>query len=104
MFLTLKAPGFFSGYGATAIRDAPYAGLYVLIYEKCKASFAATMFPQTPLKSGYSAGINLASGVLAGGIATFLTNPFDVIKTRIQVKPKVYRNLIAASAKMAKVY
>ena len=25
--------GFFAGYGATAIRDAPYAGLYVLFYE-----------------------------------------------------------------------
>jgi len=28
--------GFFSGFGATAIRDAPYAGLYVLFYEQLK--------------------------------------------------------------------
>jgi solute carrier family 25 protein 38 len=28
--------GFFSGFGATAIRDAPYAGLHVLFYEQLK--------------------------------------------------------------------
>ena len=28
--------GFFAGYGATAIRDAPYAGIYVVFYERCK--------------------------------------------------------------------
>lgn len=28
--------GFFAGFGATAIRDAPYAGLYVVFYEQGK--------------------------------------------------------------------
>lgn len=29
--------GLFQGFTATAIRDAPYAGLYVLFYEESKA-------------------------------------------------------------------
>ena len=28
--------GFFYGYGTTALRDAPYAGFYVLFFEQCK--------------------------------------------------------------------
>lgn len=29
--------GFFSGFGATALRDAPYAGIQVALYESTKA-------------------------------------------------------------------
>ena len=29
--------GFFSGFGATALRDAPYAGIQVAVYEGTKA-------------------------------------------------------------------
>jgi len=36
IFKTEGLKGFFSGFGATAIRDAPYAGLYVLFYEQLK--------------------------------------------------------------------
>lgn len=28
--------GLFQGFTATAVRDAPYAGIYVVFYEKCK--------------------------------------------------------------------
>jgi solute carrier family 25, member 38 len=33
IYSTEGLKGFFSGFGATAVRDAPYAGLYVLFYE-----------------------------------------------------------------------
>ena len=29
--------GFFSGFGATALRDAPYAGIHLALYEATKA-------------------------------------------------------------------
>ncbi|KAI5293765.1 hypothetical protein KEM52_005246 [Ascosphaera acerosa] len=32
--------GLFAGFGATAVRDAPYAGLYVAFYEQLKKSLA----------------------------------------------------------------
>lgn len=114
IFLTEGLRGFFSGFGATAIRDAPYAGLYVLFYEQLKkrlshivhtdsSTSTATSSISTPLatmKLSTSASINFASGVLAAGLATAITNPFDAIKTRIQLQPKKYTNLVMAGRKM----
>lgn len=93
--------GFFAGFGATAVRDAPYAGLYVLFYESAKGYLA-------PLSStgGFgrntntSAAQNFVSGVLAAGAATAITNPFDAIKTRLQLEPTLYRNMAFAARKM----
>jgi solute carrier family 25 protein 38 len=99
--------GFFSGFGATAIRDAPYAGLYVLFYEQLKKRLSVLTqrtpvagVPSPGMKSSTSAGINFGSGVIAAGLATAFTNPFDSIKTRIQLKPKEYRNMVQAGKKM----
>jgi solute carrier family 25 protein 38 len=99
--------GFFSGFGATAIRDAPYAGLYVLFYEqlKKKLSVVSQKVPVAgelaiSMKGSTSASINFASGILAAGLATAITNPFDAIKTRIQLQPKHYHNMLHAARKM----
>lgn len=37
--------GLFRGFTATAIRDAPYAGLYVLFYEESKMVAGASSVP-----------------------------------------------------------
>jgi solute carrier family 25 protein 38 len=100
--------GFFSGFGATAIRDAPYAGLYVLFYEQCKKrlSLFAQKAPvgELPIdmKGSTSASINFSSGMLAAGLATTITNPFDAIKTRIQLQPNKYRNILHAVRMMVR--
>ncbi|KAK4140393.1 uncharacterized protein C8A04DRAFT_32063 [Dichotomopilus funicola] len=109
--------GFFAGYGATAVRDAPYAGLYVLFYEQGKKRLAA-LFPattpttpttsniqsnpneKTPMALTHAASINFASGVLAGIICSVLSNPFDAVKTRIQLQPTRYRNMVHAARRM----
>jgi len=102
--------GFFSGFGATAIRDAPYAGLYVLFYEQLKKrlSLLSQKVPVAGelaenMKGSTSASINFGSGVLAAGLATAITNPFDAIKTRIQLQPKEYRNILSGARKMIRV-
>lgn len=101
--------GFFSGFGATAIRDAPYAGLYVLFYEQCKRRLsalrqAAPTLPNTAVRGemtgSRSASINFLSGILAAGLATAITNPFDALKTRLQIMPEKYGNLIKAGRKV----
>ncbi len=101
--------GFFSGFGATAIRDAPYAGLYVLFYEECKRRLSAlrqvaptslNTAMQDEMKGSTSASINFLSGVLAAGLATAITNPFDAIKTRLQVMPVKYGNMVKAGRRM----
>ncbi|QLI74685.1 Mitochondrial glycine transporter [Metarhizium brunneum] len=78
--------GFFSGFGATAIRDAPYAGMYVLFYEVLK----------TELGSIAASTIR----VEAGAACSVISNPFDAVKTRIQLQPRLYRNVWQAGYKM----
>ena len=100
--------GFFSGFGATALRDAPYAGTYVLMYEWLKirlASFVAdealpsAQGPQN--MQGILAGsVNFTSGVVSGAVCSALSNPFDAVKTRIQLQPHIYRNLWQTGTKM----
>jgi solute carrier family 25 protein 38 len=77
--------GYFLGFQATVWRDAPYAGMFMAVYELGKDTLSGTPLP-TPA-------INLASGMVAGLTATTLTHPFDLIKTRIQLYPTVYTTL-----------
>lgn len=111
--------GFFSGFGATAIRDAPYAGLYVLFYEQSKKQLSALYHgggssgddaAASPSASGRLPGvmgvstaatINFSSGVIAGAGCSAISNPFDAVKTRIQLQPGVYRNMFHAAHRMA---
>lgn len=98
--------GFFSGFGATAVRDAPYAGLYVVFYEGSKRRLNNVILASR--KNGgattatTAAGINFASGVFAAGLATAITNPFDAVKTRLQLLPGRYRNMVVATKMMLK--
>lgn len=90
--------GFFAGFGATAVRDAPYAGLYVLFYEQAK-TYLRALDTGAGSSSGSLAApvINFASGSVAAVSATALTNPFDAIKTRLQLMPAKYRNMVSAA-------
>lgn len=102
--------GFFAGWGATAVRDAPYAGLYVLFYEQAKAELSklALLSAQAKQKANgdvvvssvTAAPINFASGMLAAISATAITNPFDAIKTRLQLMPGRYGNMVKAGTMM----
>ncbi|KAJ9638669.1 hypothetical protein H2204_004145 [Knufia peltigerae] len=114
--------GFFSGFGATAVRDAPYAGLYVVFYEACKTRLNRLLSPPAVAQDQWgqregvdtndgrgrhasfasSATINASSGVAAAGLATSFTNPFDAVKTRLQLMPGKYRNMAHAVRVMLK--
>lgn len=113
IYSTERIPGFFAGFGATAMRDAPYAGLYVLFYEQFKKRLSRIYGPTTSsslsldpassaagMASSASATINFSSGALAGATCSFISNPFDAIKTRIQLQPHVYRNMFHACQMM----
>lgn len=90
--------GFFAGFGATAMRDAPYAGSYVLFYEILKpriGSFASRVLApdQAGMSPSIASGVNFASATVAAGACSALSNPFDAVKTRIQLQPQKYRNM-----------
>lgn len=78
--------GFFYGFGATAIRDAPYAGIYVTVYESLKRRISVGTGKLETLTASFGAGLG------AGFTATLVTNPFDVMRTRMQLQPGVYPN------------
>ncbi|KAJ5138661.1 Mitochondrial substrate/solute carrier [Penicillium bovifimosum] len=97
--------GLFAGFGATAARDAPYAGLYVLFYEQLKRRFALmatkpSVNGETPVIGVSSSAIHFVSGAAAAGMATAITNPFDAVKTRLQLMPAKYRNMVHATRLM----
>ncbi|KAK8854630.1 hypothetical protein IAR55_003369 [Kwoniella newhampshirensis] len=85
--------GFFQGFTATAFRDAPYAGLYLVFYEKWK-DFAGKIHgvPNAALHSG--------SGIMAATLATVLTSPADVLKTRMQVNPTEHPSIRKAMSRV----
>lgn len=93
--------GLFTGYGATFIRDAPFAGIYLFFYEGCKSWGNNYIFSHQWTVA--NAAVNMGSGIIAGMAATCTTQPFDMLKTRMQLKPSVYRNLIQSAVKVFRV-
>lgn len=82
--------GFFRGVGATCLRDAPYAGLYVSFYEQLKISLPKLLNWEGEFDVKGSALINSSSAIVASILATSITAPFDKIKTNMQLKPEKY--------------
>ncbi|KAK9780741.1 hypothetical protein AB5N19_07213 [Seiridium cardinale] len=107
IYKTERVRGFFAGYGATAARDAPYAGLYVLFYEQFKKRLSLA-YGKTKegaadphqMGSSLAASINFSSGALASAACSFITNPFDAVKTRIQLQPREYTNMFQAARRI----
>ncbi|KAG6050195.1 hypothetical protein E4U17_006548 [Claviceps sp. LM77 group G4] len=100
--------GFFSGSGATAFRDAPYAGMYVLFYELLKTKLGALATSTSSnfdhdvhqMTTSVANSVNFVSGMFAGAACSAISNPFDAVKTRIQLQPRQYRNVGQAGYKM----
>lgn len=90
-------PGFFRGFTATALRDAPYAGLYLAVYEHAKQLFGRFAAQD---HSGNALVVS-ASGLAAGTLATVLTQPFDILKTRMQTTPSALLGMPAEKVGMA---
>eukprot|EP00054_Salpingoeca_dolichothecata_P008385 m.47766 g.47766 ORF g.47766 m.47766 type:complete len:336 (-) comp17695_c1_seq1:793-1800(-) len=70
--------GLYCGAMATALRDAPFSGFYLLFYSKARAYLKETTTLPNPV-------VSLTSGIGAGALASLLSQPQDVIKTRVQV-------------------
>ncbi|KAH8921426.1 mitochondrial carrier [Atractiella rhizophila] len=67
------------GSAATALRDAPNAGLFVLFYERLRRQLPPSFLS------------DFTSSATASALSTLLTTPFDLLKTRLQLYPGTYR-------------
>ena len=90
---------FFRGFSATLLRDAPYAGIYLLFYERIKAGSILSLSnsrnqPDNHIKETELFLLNGISAFSAAVMASLVTHPFDVIKTRMQIYPQIYPKFI----------
>lgn len=69
------------GLGPTLVRDVPFSGLYLMFYEHLK-----NITPQD-VKMNHSSYVHFACGITAGFLASLVTQPADVIKTKLQLSP-----------------
>lgn len=94
--------GLTCGLLPTIVRDAPYSGIYLMFYTQLKQN----MIPRCRNVLGFSktsgdggavqAMSHFACGIMAGFLASIITHPADVIKTKMQIQPEVYRSIVHA--------
>ncbi|EAL68968.1 hypothetical protein DDB_G0276933 [Dictyostelium discoideum AX4] len=77
----LGIKGLYKGTASTLLRDVPFSMIYFSIYGRMKHNLTDQETGEIGLPK------ILLCGITAGSIAASVSTPFDVIKTRIQVKP-----------------
>jgi hypothetical protein len=83
------------GVSIQMVRDIPYAVVTLLSYEYVRDHWVE---PRAK-KYGSSAWRDMSAGASAGGLGSYVTNPLDVIKTRLQTDSSgVYAGSITACA------
>nr|CAH7769329.1 unnamed protein product [Callosobruchus chinensis] len=80
--------GMTCGLLPTLFRDAPFSGLYLMFYTQTKS-----IVPRDLLNSPYNSPIHFTCGVIAGVLASVVTQPADVLKTKMQLYPNKFNGL-----------
>ncbi len=83
------ARGLCCGLAPTLLRDAPFSGLYLMFYTQLKGRAGSLV--GSDANAAYGGAANFACGVGAGFLASLVTHPADVIKTRMQLRPEEFR-------------
>lgn len=80
--------GMTCGLVPTLFRDAPFSGLYLMFYTQTKQ-----LVPKDLINSPYSSPIHFTCGLTAGILASVVTQPADVLKTKMQLYPNKFNGL-----------
>lgn len=90
--------GLYRGYGSTIMREVPFAFIQFPIWEHLKANWTVnTGLELTPIAVA-------VCGAVAGGIASFLTTPLDVAKTRIMLAERNQSVRLTITSVLQSVY
>lgn len=95
-------PAVYAGLGAQLARDIPYAAVEFVFYENLKS---AAVGPDAAKKM--RTGQSLAVGAASGAAAAIMSNPMDVVKTRLMTQLATgtkarYRGISHALVKVAR--
>ena len=94
--------GFFAGYQAVWLRDIPYTALELGIYDNVKSLLVKNRKHKNPSMNAEDAASHteqVLAGAISGGITGFMTNPLDLIKTKLMVEGDLYSGFIDAFRK-----
>ncbi|XP_034180661.1 mitochondrial glycine transporter isoform X1 [Osmia lignaria lignaria] len=81
--------GLSRGLVPTLLRDAPFSGLYLMFYTQLKSiAIEADSLCDKSLVP-----VHFSCGILAGIFASIITQPADVIKTKIQLYPNEFNGV-----------
>ena len=87
--------GIFRGVIPTILRDAPFSGIYLLIYTRLSKLVSDYAWADLNIAEASRGGlfayvprpaITFATGVVAGALGTIITNPADLVRTRMQLR------------------
>lgn len=86
--------GFFGKGGLKTqwARDIPYAMVTLLVYETLQKAAARRKGPPGSKHKEAKANPleNMVIGAIAGGMGSLVTNPMDMVKTRMMTSPELY--------------
>ncbi|XP_070380040.1 mitochondrial glycine transporter-like isoform X1 [Dermacentor albipictus] len=89
--------GLYSGLIPTLVRDAPYSGIYLVFYVQAKR-----FVPERVREGHHLVAANFTCGLVAGLLASLVTQPADVIKTHMQLQPGKFRSILTSILLIAK--
>jgi hypothetical protein len=104
--------GIYKGYNATLLSYGPFSALYFLFYEELKSTYGT---PKQTSSTNNKNNINnnqielsfqqsLGFSALAGATASYITNPLDMIKLRLQIERGCNIHDITYRSLFSKVY
>lgn len=85
--------GLYTGVSATLLRDAPYSSIYYMFYSELRKLTSANGNKEQQNTLVSQSAQSFLCGLIAGLAASALTQPPDVIKTHMQLRPDKYPNV-----------
>lgn len=86
---------FWNGFRPTVLRDIAFCGVFIMAYEGLKLKLP-------DCETGDCFEKRMAAGLFAGVIATVVSQPLDMARNRMQMKPDEYKHVVQTIQKIIK--